>query len=233
MSISKIRLNWLAVVLLGGSSALWADVSPFIVPPEDLFSRVQRIALMPTGIAIPVENSGAVASQYEALVTARLQAAGFAVIPSSAYHAIHAELAERMGGELDDAQRQAVKAHAKRELLVRHAGDALLYPLISLVGVDSPGHSATWHGIEEPTGSFAAGMRAPAGARTLPALSFIAVLTGIGGDSWYAGAGGVQLLARMEDDRLVKVPARDLLTDERRNERAVELALAGFGDMPD
>ncbi|MBA3564120.1 MAG: hypothetical protein H0W33_08970 [Gammaproteobacteria bacterium] len=204
-----------------------ADTDPFILPPDALFSRVRTIALMPMGVAVSLEHSASVARHYEALVTSRLEAAGFAVIPSSAYMSIHKEVAAYMSsGDLDDEGKRVVRDYALRELLARHGGDALLYPLISLVGVDPSGRSAVWHGIEESTaGEPGSKAGVAANGRTLPALSFIVLLTGTGGESYYADAGGVQLLAHLREDRLVDVPRDELLTDDARNERAVALAL--------
>jgi hypothetical protein len=208
--------------------------NPFKIAQDEFYRQIKTLALAPLGMPREVENPESVRAQFEALITTKLQEAGFSTAPSQPFAEIWQRMADQVGGlfdphtgQRDKAKFQTAWEYALRELGTTFKVDALVQARIQPVIVPFRAHTpytstAIWHGTSEVVGG--GGMFG-----TIDALSLVITIVDPHGVVLYTNAGGIQLLSKllsnMKGDQFVPVPRQDLFADEERNVAAVKIAL--------
>ncbi len=222
------------LITLSTSCAVTPPYDPFIKSRSEIFNTVHVLSMTPVLLA-DFDRKDEVAARYEALITERLETAGFKVIPSSEYSSIWDPMIERSGGMfdpvtgvLDEEKMAALRLHTTNELVAKFDIDAYVRPAIMVIKASWNGNTATWDGVTDHTtgkGGFWAALSAPDAFGTIPALSLILPVTGTSGETYYVGRGGIQLFAHYKGG-FVDVPESMLFVDPERDVNAVNVALA-------
>ena len=174
------------VVLLAAiTGCVTPPYDPFILSRSEIYERVETLAMMP--LQFPdFDRKEEVTARYEVLITERLEAAGFSVIPAEESSSIMNSKIEQLGGMFDPKtgqmtkeKRQAVSEHLVQELDAKYDFDAFVAPKIVIVTANWSGNSAAWDGVTETvtgkTGFWAAFSNSNM-AGTIPAMSLFVVL---------------------------------------------------------
>jgi hypothetical protein len=224
------------LITLSTSCAVIPPYDPFIKSRSEIFNTVDVLSMTPV-ILSDFDRKDEVAARYEALITERLETAGFKVIPSSEYSSIRDPMVEQLGGMFDPATGQAdkeklaaVRLHTTNELVAKFDIDGYVRPRIMVVKASWNGNTATWDGVTDHTtgkGGFWADLFGPQATGTIPALSLILPLTGTSGETYYVGRGGIQLFAHYKGG-FVDVPESMLFVDPEKDVNAVNVALASL-----
>ena len=209
---------------------------PFIKSRSEIFETVDVLCMTPMQLQ-DFDRKDEVAARYEALITERLETAGFKVIPSSEFSSIRDPMIEQLGGvfdsitgEADEEKLEAVRLHTTNELIAKFDIDAYVRPGVMVVKASWSRNTATWDGVKDETtgkGGFWAAIAAPEATGTLPALSLILPLTGTSGETYYVGRGGIQLFAHYKGG-FVDVPESMWFVEPERDVNAVNVALASL-----
>jgi hypothetical protein len=226
---------WAAMVaLLVEGCATTTRYNPFKVSQTEIRSKVKVVALVPMNVPGGLDNEDAIKSKFEEMLAAKLHEGNFRVIPSEEYGAIWKQMTEKLGGFFDpitgkrnEEKFKTVREHTLRELAAKTAADAILASGISIVKANFSMNVASWDGVKQDltpggvlTAIFISNSRGSVGA-----LSLVVALADINGIEMYGNAGGLQALSTLSRNRFVEVPRAELLTDEARNRRAVNIAL--------
>ena len=216
---------------------------PPAVDEDNFADGVRTIGLMPFPIALEVVDLEKRREEFEATLIEELQDAGYSVVPSSAYIKTYEALKEVMGPLYDPAtgekladKHDVLIDHTRREYLNAHDVDVLAYPAIVVAEARWNANVASWHGARESsTGKEGvwANLMAPSAYGTMPALSFRLVITDLYGEPCFLGFGGIQLCSRLSGMSFVDVPAYELLTDQEKNIRSVDLACQNLPSRAD
>jgi hypothetical protein len=112
---------------------------PFKVTEAEVRSRVDTIALAPLRVSSDLVDPPAARAAIEPLVTAKLERAGFRVVPSAEFDALWRAAASAIGdvydpktGEANKERWEAVEDAVYHDLAKQHGADALLYLQISV-----------------------------------------------------------------------------------------------------
>lgn len=238
--ISVLAIHSLLVV----GCATRQPYNPFKVEPAQFREKVRTIALVPVGVPKGMDNPDEIAKRYEAIITSKLEEAGFKLVSSKEYSAIYDPMVKQVGGLYDpitgepiEEKFKSAREHAVRELINKHRVDALLYPRIVVEKANWFRNRAMWSGVKEPTTGkegFWADLNTPSAYGTIPALSLVIQITDSNQTVYYVNSGGIQLLQLytregfLQPYRFTEVGASELLKDKAKDERAVSLALAGL-----
>ena len=214
---------------------------PFITSRSEIYERVETLAMMP--LQFPdFDRKEEVVARYEALITERLEAAGFNVIPSEESSSIMNSMIEQLGGMFDPItgqvakeKRKAVNDHLVQELSAKYDFDAYVEPKIVIVKANWGGNSATWDGVTETvtgkTGFWAAFNNSNMSG-TVPAMSLFVVLKNkTESGAYYVGKGGIQLVAHYGETLaggFVNIPKSKWFVDEEKDVTAVDIALSAL-----
>jgi hypothetical protein len=223
------------LTLLASGCATTTPYNPFKIARSDIQTKVKSIALAPIQIGTDVENPAAVKAKIERLIAAKLQAGGFKVIESEEYARSWNQAVEKLGavydpasGKRDEKKFNDVLEYAVRDVREKTKADALLFSAIVTVNADFYSNTADWHGITDyvrPEGVWAT-FSGPQARGTIAALSFWVQLIDFKGTEMYANFGGVQVISKLYPGvKFVDVPRQEILADEARNIRAVNIAL--------
>lgn len=222
------------------SCAVSPPYDPFVKSRSEIINTVDVLIMTPV-ILSDFDRKGEVAARYEALITERLETAGFKVIPSSEYSSIWDPMIEKLGGvfdpltgDIDKEKLEAARLHTTNELIRKFDIDCYVRPRIIVTKASWGGNTATWDGVTDHTtgkGGFWATIFAPEATGTIPALSLVLPLTGTSGEIYYVGRGGIQLFAHYKGG-FVDVPKSMLFVDPERDVNAVNVALASLLNEP-
>ena len=219
---------------------------PFVISRSEIYERVDTLAMMP--LQCPdFDRKEEVSARYETLITERLEAAGFNVIPSEESSSIMNSKIEDLGGmfdpttgEVDEEKRQAVSDHLLQELNAKFDFDAYIVPKIEIVKASWNGNSATWDDVTETVSGktgFWATFKNLEKSGTIPALSLFVVLRDkTDSEGYYVGRGGIQLVAHYGETftgGFVYIPKSDWFVDEEKDVIAVAIALAALENKPE
>ena len=219
---------------------------PFILSRSEIYERVETLAMMP--LQFPdFDRKEEVAARYEALITERLEAAGFSVIAAAESSSIMNSKIEQLGGMFDSRtgqvakeKRTAVKEHLAQELNAKYGFDAYVAPKIVIVEANWSGNSAAWDGVTESvTGKtgFWAGFSNSNMSGTIPAMSLFVVLRDkTESEGYYVGKGGVQLVAHYGEtfaSGFVDIPKSQWFIDKEKDVTAVDIALSALVNEPE
>ena len=224
------------LITLSTSCAVIPPYDPFLKSRSEIFNTVNVLSMTPV-ILLDFDRKDELAARYEALITERLETAGFKVIPSSEYSSIWDPMIEQSGGmfdpitgDVDEEKLAAVRLHTTNELVAKFDIDAYVRPRIMVVKASWNSNTATWDGVTDHTtgkGGFWADLFGPQATGTIPALSLILPLTGTSGETYYVGRGGIQLYAHYKGG-FVDVPESMLFVDPEKDVNAVNVALASL-----
>lgn len=213
---------------------------PFTKSRSEIFNTVDVLCMVPINL-MDFERKDEVAARYEALITERLETAGFKVISSSEFSSVRDPMIEQLGGvfdpltgEADEEKLEAVRLHTMNELIAKFDIDAYVSPRVVATQASWGGNSATWDGVKDDTTGkegFWATLSAADATGTIPALSLILPLTSTSGETYYVGRGGIQLLAHY-DYGFVDVPESMWFVEPERDVNAVNVALAPLLNEP-
>ena len=228
--------RWLLIVLtliVVGGCATSPPYDPYRVPKSQVHSQVKTIALSPVSLPRVARQAEGVKGRIESLITTKLEKAGYIVVPSKEFGAIWDRLAEQIGGFFDPVTGKAneeriktVREHARREMVTRFKVDALLHPRVQVVWAPFKTDEAVWDGVSETVmadDSFHA-----FGPGTAQALSLAILIEGGNGVDFYASRGGIQLISKAVRGRFVDVKASEILTNDEKIIKAVDIALNQF-----
>jgi len=201
---------------------------------EDFQGKINTIALAPLAIPEGLIEKGAAGQTFEDLITARLKDAGFSVIGSKIYDEIWRREAETSGGYFDPISGKAdktklknIQARTREELISNYRIDAILFPQIKVVEATFAHDSAHWHGTSEYLGRTESSSWRLRG--TVGALSLFIRIEDNNEREIYAYAGGIQVLSKAGfKGKFAAVPDDELLSDDKRNEWAVDRAVKAF-----
>jgi len=115
------------------------EFNPYEIPERQFAAQVRTIALRPVGVPSDAPDPEALRARIEALITERVRAKGYTVIPSTAWATVWRQMSERLGGTYDPVtgepradQFKAAFEHTTRELERTEGVDALLSAFISI-----------------------------------------------------------------------------------------------------
>jgi hypothetical protein len=105
--------------------------------------------------------------------------------------------------------------------------DAVLIPSVAVVEAPFAAGRAYWDGTTQSirTGSLVRGFLAGSPEGKVGALSLRVILQAESGDTLYTAAGGIEVLSKLDGKEFVLVPRQELLTDSRKLQNAVRIAL--------
>jgi len=188
---------------------------------------VRRVAVAPVEVpdwmGMPTEQRTAI----DEAIQARLDKAGFELLPNAEYRAIETRLAGYLGGlagadgAVNAARVQALREHSIREMLLRHRFDALVLPRVVRVNVPWSDDRAEWDGTRQTIEAKGRGKY----SGQIAALSLEVRFVDRSERPLYVGNGGLEVLQRREQQQLVPLAADQLWQDDKRAEKAVALAL--------
>lgn len=228
----------LAALLAVGATACSPTAAkrydPFRVPRERFYGSLKVVALAPVRAPSDLENADEVKARFTATIEARLREAGLRVIPPSevgpmleAATAAQGGLFDPVTGKMDEAKAKAAKATALSQLREKLGADALLRTDLRVVSAPLDHDVARWDGVtDQASTGFWKTFLAGSHSGRIPALSFVAWLSGVDGSDLYANAGGLRVLVKVNArGEQVRIPHAELFADEIRNANAVAIAL--------
>ncbi len=233
------RVVLLAWVL--GACAGKAHYDSWLVPRDSVLAATHTIALSPVRLPDDLEDPDPVAALFDSLLTDALRAGGFTVVPSDIVSEIWNHGADSIGGYFDPMTGRAdssklnpLRRYFKQRLRAEQGADLVLFP--EIVAVDAPyaDGQASWDGTSQAVAgwfkilvSAIANEELPAG--TAAALSLDVQIESIDGGSVFNHRAGLELWAKPGRDGDVSwVPRERLFLDQKRNAKAVRLALASL-----
>ncbi len=234
------------IFLVAAITGCVTPYDPFVISRSEIYERVDTLAMMP--LQCPdFDRKEEVSARYEALITERLEAAGFKVIPSEESSSIRNSMIEQMGGMFDpitghvsEEKRQAVSDHLVQEMNAKFDIDAYIVPKIVIVEANWTGNAAGWDGVTDTTTGktgFWAAFSNPNLGGTLPAMSLFVVLRDkTDSEGYYVGRGGIQLVAHYGEtfgSGYVDIPQLYWFADQEKDVTAVNIALSALVNEPE
>ena len=210
--------------------------NPLSVSKEEIYATVDVIGLFPFYSQIKADDLDAKLAAMEEEVTARLESAGFRVIPSSQYKKIHDDAREAMGpmydpktGELDKEKHKILEEQTLGEYLGRYSEvDAFFSGGIVFAKASWSGNYANWNGASESTSGkegFWAGFGLSNFSGTIPALSFSTYLERTDKTRLYSLYGGVQLAKWFQGGKFVDIPEKLVLSDKSKINGGIAISM--------
>jgi len=217
------------------SQAAAETAAPLEVAAPPAGARVAALRALrppPDEELVPV----AAQSRYLALMVARLEEHGWWVLPPEAFEQTYHEAALELGGIHDpitgreDADRRVQALdRTRRQLAARYGASVFVTGGIFVRPARFRGEIATWDGVSEQVTDIATWRKMLTTTRgATRALSFGVLLEDVDGKVLHIGFGGIQLAERVERQRFVSVSPELLFADPALDERALDLAFAGW-----
>ncbi len=224
----------------GGSHEAFLDLGE-----RTTYANTNTIALAPLNAAAKERPQAVLnaAPYFEQVLTERLEAAGFRIIPPETTGAVYDTLA--LGtqnkydatGDVNPQVMAGLKAALARAMAAQHGADAVLFPEVTLVKARIDGGTAKWDGVQEPVPVALQNEAAQTESRVpdaLAALSLAIEIVTQTGETMYEAQSGLEYVGVLKRSQPVPVLLRDqvekegMLTEPRRTERAVLLNLELF-----
>ncbi len=231
----RSRLIALMLILVAsGCATTKVPYNPFKIPEEEFHAKIKMIALAPVSIPNGLENPEQVKAKFESLVEAKLREQGFTVIPSREYEEIWKKMTNQVGGffdpvtgKRDESKFKAVMTHTLREMNAKFKADAVLYASVYVVSAPFANNTARWDGVSESltTGGAFLALFGGQYRGKVPALSFGAFIEDLNEIDLYVNSGGIQVLSKISGGQLVAIPKSEVLANEARSVKAVDIAL--------
>jgi len=233
-------LGTLLLLVVVGGCATASPTSSFLIPEEQFRTRVKRIALAPIAVPPKLGVSEPTRLRFDALIEAKVQEAGFAILPARDWAEVFTREQQEVGGlfdpqtgALDEAKVKAALARTVEAIRGKFQMDAILFPRVHVVKASFTGAWARWDGVTDALTSGLSVMTTSGISGTVPALSLVVSVDGPDDElALYRRAAGIQVLEklaplteRVSGKWFGPVPPGELLANEERNLAAVELAL--------
>lgn len=243
MKQTMIATTLLTALIAAGCASV---SDPFRIPLDEFRRRVKTIAV--ANVAIASELGEGAPAKFNPAIEAKIQQAGFTVVPAQQVREIWDAKVSELGGlfdpqtgQLSEAKMTALMNHVRGEMKTRFNADALLLSQIRTVKANfsyAPivGVRAKWDGATESmeTGSFDK-IVSPRVNGSVAALSLVIRIQDLNGSALYVNAGGVQVLQRLGTaagqfggETFVPVPKSELFADTERIQQAVNYSLEPF-----
>lgn len=224
-----LMLGLLSTLLLLGGPVSAADDEPFKVDKREFKKTYRVIALSPPDADGYLRLSGTVRQTLEAEVAARLEKRGYKVMPSKVLADIRDEMTGYLGGtvdattgETDAGKALAVREHAHRELWFRNEIDAVATIRIGIYTVPMESDRVEWDGVKQKI------QREGRSKKYTASVSVSSVVVAIydsAGKPLYVSYGGLEPVMMRDNDQLTLLPADQLLLDEKKIRKAVQIAV--------
>ena len=220
-----------------GEAAAAPSAAEIQTPPVGARVAALRAPVLPQeGIVVPHE----VATRYLGTLRARLEQAGWWVLPAEAFEGTLREIVLERGGiydpitgKGDEKKLAAAVEETRRQLAGRYGVGVFVIAGFYQRPAQIIGETASWDGVSEQVADIPGWQKLLVSTRgTTKALSFGLVVEDADGAALHAGLGGIGLTERLERDRFVRVPPEELFADPARDRRAVDRALAGWLPEP-
>ena len=212
-----------------------APPNPYFVEEDQVKKRVKTIGLMPPNLQLNTGRNERITQILEKLVTEKLEAAGYKVIPSSNYSEIYNKFKSASGqlfdpktGEPLQDKLAAVHEQTQKVYQTKNMLDATATFGVYLRNVRYLSYMAEWDGTKEPvTGKdgFVGIMMTPHDTGSVSAISFGIGLHNIDDSLMYERFGGVQLLSHVKGKDFLSVPMNRVLVDQEKITNAIEYAM--------
>jgi hypothetical protein len=237
------------IALLAGSPARAADDSRYRIPTAEFRERVKRVGILPVFLASGIADRVELKPRMEEVLAERLRAAGLEVVGSTAYTAAFDTMNRQVGGiysaadgSADPEKLKLVRTHARNAFFEAEGLDAVVVSAITYRVARFQDWTMEWDGVTEPSTGLPVGgftkfnSSGNSVSGRVPALSFGVQIEDQDERQLYLAWGGIQPTAYREAPKgvlwvkkestngLVDVPPGDLLRDEARLRRAVEIA---------
>jgi hypothetical protein len=237
MSLTRIISMGLILFLGMNCTSRTLSYNPFKIAQEQFYRTTKTIALTPLQVPEGLGDRVSLNTQFESFVEANLRKGGFEVLRSRVYKEIWDAKAKQIGGyfdprtgEVDKSKYESIVNYTKKELKAAYNVDALLYSGLRIVQVRFNGTWVSWHGVEERI--ILEGKKPEVIRGNIAAVSFGVWIEDINGIESYVNFGGIQLLSKLDvsgtifkNMKFVAVPEEEILSNQKRNEAAVEIAL--------
>lgn len=237
----SIQIMLFACLIAFSTGCAVTPYDPFVKSRSEIFDTVKIVSMRPVTLA-DFDRKDEVAARYEALITERLEGAGFTVIPSSEFLSIWDPMVEQLGGlfdpvtgEADQEKLDAVRSHTTNELIAKFNIDGFVRPRIDVIQASWSGNTAIWDGVKDETSGksgFWAALAMSDRYGSISALSLIIPLFGTSGEVYYVGRGGIQLFAHLQGGKFVQVPESMWFVEPERDVNAVRIACAPLLNEP-
>jgi hypothetical protein len=214
------------------------DTDPWQVKKGDFLRYAKIIAVADVYLPDGMQDPQPIKDNFSLLIEAQLRKEGFTVVRPQQYRTNWHRIVEELGG-LEDSlgarDLQKVARATTQTLVELEAGfdiDAVLIPSIVVVEAQFAGGRAEWDGARQSvkTGGVVKGFFAGSPEGTLGALSLSVILVSPHGNPYFANAGGIEVLSKLEGKEFVLVPRSELFTNQENIEKAVALALEPLFD---
>lgn len=238
-------IGWLSVgfALCLPGTARAGDPKAFKVPSESFLPGIRRIAIYPT---LPVDAPQRPRAQrtFDSLLVAALADFGWQVLPPWEVEIHRTAARDSMDADLPGGPRQLIAVRrdsvrtamlndeVRRRIREAFRPDATVQGAIYSIDARVIENVATWAGTQQTLPE--SGSKKRRGKEklsgTIPALCFAVFFADLDGRDLYSWLGGIEVLGMIEGESVVSVPADRVLMDAKRNQAAVDLALAPLED---
>ncbi len=207
----------------------------FAVPRDSFYPKLKVLALAPIRTPKDLENPEPVQALFAGLLEARLREAGFEVVMPDrtapiwdSVRALQGDLFDPRTGEPDTAKQRQMRLAFARELATRFNASAVVYAGVAVRTAELLNSVAAWDGAQQDFRSKWAlhMLMGSSSSGRVPALSLVVNLSALDDSDLYEWGGGIQVLQKIKPGgKPVDVPRDQLFADQKRNGKAVEIAL--------
>lgn len=225
----------IAVAALAATAVQAKKYDPFKIPRDQIVGQVKTVALREvSGISKGYPRSDSVKANFESMLAAELEQAGFKVLPAKIFEHVRQEGLDSLGGLFDPktGAQDTVKARQVRmwtlqQMKARHQVDAILAPIFMVMPASFSSGSAHWDGASQKLWGGAEGFFGVLDKRsgTIGALSLFVQIEDMEGNSLYVNGGGLSIMSRIKGNGFEDLPEDSLYWNPHRNATAVRLAL--------
>lgn len=227
----------LSVLALAASACSQATASgpyPARIPDRQVFlGNVRTAAFVPLYLSDDSPEADALSARIGGAIAAKLQPFGIRSIRASQWRGCWKKQVAKLGGlgnallgGIDEGKHMTAWIGCAAEMRERFGADAILDFYVKPTMAVVEGDIARWHGAEEDLRSNKDRMSS---GKTLSgevrAVSLLVKMYDINGNVVFENAGGIELLAELagEGRQEKLVPKKEILTDDARITRAVEI----------
>ena len=195
----------------------------FAYTRDDVLTKTRRVGVLPVQLPEWAEDRADAKKAVRDTVTGFLAAAGFELVGPDSYASTVERLTRQIGGTYDSNTGQfksdaasAVHHDALRDYIANERLDGYVSIRVAPATAETIPYRTKWDGVDEDW------QHATRGA--LPALSLRVQISNAENRVLFSRAGGLQLAAYFDGNKISRVATRDLLRDIPRIERAARVA---------
>lgn len=231
MKGAPVALSLIAALALGGCAGK-AKYDPWC-GSRDLLTSGAVIAIGPLKDPGFIAETDPIRAEFDSLMIHELEMAGYSVVSSKVTTPIFDSASEEVGGIYDPATGDMDRDKMLQASEIMHGTlreqfqvDFVVLPVIVQVPAHFEAGSASWDGTSQNTESLLKAILTGGLGRsgTVPALSFMAIVTDMNGDAVYLNRGGIEICGRYKNGAIEWVPDSELLRNPERNAKSVRIA---------